>query len=90
MNVLKKGLFSILFSLKSFFYLSYPMLQLLCSLGIGIGLLLSVSSSDVKESSNIITVVFMLFSLSLVLFKQYYRKVLIWSDLRSNNIVYLN
>lgn len=90
MTALKKGLFSILFSLKSFFYLSYPMLQLLCSLGIGIGLLLSVSSSDVKESSNIITVVFIFFSLSLVLFKQHYREILIWSDLRSNNVIYLH
>jgi hypothetical protein len=90
MNVLKKGLFYFLFSVKSFFYLSYPMLQLLCFLGIGIGLLLSVSSSDVKESSNIITLVFTLFSLSLVLFKQHYREILIWSDLRSNNVINLH
>lgn len=90
MNVLKKGLFSILFSLKSFFYLSYPMLQLLCSLGIGIGLLLSVSSSEVTESSSIITLVFILFSLSLVLFKQYYREMLIWSDSRNDNVIYLH
>jgi hypothetical protein len=90
MNVLKKGLFSLLFSLKSFFYLSYPMLQLLCSLGIGIGLLLSVSSSEVTESSSIITLVFILFSLSLVLFKQYYRKMLIWSDSRNDNVIYLH
>ncbi len=90
MTVLKKGLFSFLFSLKSFFYLSYPMLQLLCSLGIGIGLLLSVSSSEVTESSSIITLVFILFSLSLVLFKQYYREILIWSDSRNDNVIYLH
>jgi hypothetical protein len=90
MTALKKGLFSFLFSLKSFFYLSYPMLQLLCSLGIGIGLLLSVSSSDVKESSSVITLAFIFFSFCLVLFKQYYREMLIWSDSRENNVIYLH
>lgn len=87
---IKKWLFTILFSLKSFFYLSYPMLQLLCFIGVGLGIILSITSSNVKDSSHLITLMFILFSLFFVLLKHYYREMLVWSDSRSNNIVKLH
>ena len=87
LRILKQGLYSLLFNLKSFFYLTYPMLQLLCGLGIGIGLLLSLTPSDVKESGDLIGLVFLCFSLYLFLQKKYYLSLLAWSDPRSSNVV---
>lgn len=87
LRILKNGLYSLLFNLKSFFFLTYPMLQLLCGLGVGIGLLVNFTTSDVNESGYLIGLVFICFSLYLFLQKKYYQSLLAWSDPRSSNVV---
>ncbi|MCW8329805.1 hypothetical protein MD588_13405 [Photobacterium sp. SDRW27] len=87
LRILKHGLYSLLFNLKSFFFLTYPMLQLLCGLGTGIGLLLSFTPSNVKESGSLVALAFICFSLYLFLQKKYYQRLLAWSDARSSNVV---
>jgi len=89
-RILKQGLYSLLFNLKSFFFLTYQMLQLLCGLGIGIGLLLNYTSSDVTASGYLVGLAFTSFSLYLYLQKKYYQSLLAWSDPRTSNVVRIN
>ncbi|MGR5145720.1 hypothetical protein ACQKP8_04125 [Photobacterium alginatilyticum] len=89
-RILKQGLYSWLFNLKSFFFLAYPMLQLLCGVGIGIGILLGFASSNVGENSHLITLIFAGLSLYLFLQKKYYHQLLAWSDPRTGNVVNIN
>ncbi|MGF1875668.1 hypothetical protein L4D77_10110 [Photobacterium frigidiphilum] len=90
MRFFKQGLLSLFISLKSFFYLSYPLLQALCLLGFSVGLLMTISPSLAQGYSEEVMVLFSLTSLYLFLLKQYYTHVIAWADQRSSNVITVN
>lgn len=87
MRFFKQGLLSLFISLKSFFYLSYPLLQALCLLGFSVGVLMIISPSLSQGYSEEVMILFSLTSLYLFLLKQYYIHVIAWADQRNNNII---
>lgn len=87
LRMLKHGLYSLLINLKSFFFLAYPMLQLLCGLGVGMGILLNFTASDIQENSYLVGLAFIGLSLLLYLQKKYYQQLIAWSAPRKNNVV---
>jgi hypothetical protein len=90
MRIFKQGLLSLFLNLKSFFHLSYPLLQALCLLGFNVGLLMTISPSLAQGYSEEVMVLFSLTSLYLFLLKQYYTHVIAWADQRSNNVITVN
>jgi hypothetical protein len=90
MRFFKQGLLSLLINLKSFFYLSYPLLQALCLLGFIVGILMTISPSLTQGYSEEVMVLFSVTSLYLFLLKQYYIHVIAWADQRNNNIITVN
>jgi hypothetical protein len=90
MRIFKQGLLSLFINLKSFFYLSYPLLQALSILGLSVGILMYISPSLTQGYSEEVMGLFCIISMYLFLLKQYYTHVIAWADQRSNNVITVN
>ncbi|MGF1791150.1 hypothetical protein [Photobacterium profundum] len=87
MSIFKQGLLSLFINFKSFFYLSYPLLQALSILGLTVGILMTISPSLAQNYSEEVMVLFCTLSLYLFVLKHYYTHVIAWADQRTNNVI---